>query len=253
MSLVFIGLGIFDVKDIPVKGLERARECDRLFAEFYTSRLMGSSVGELEDFLGCEVEVLGRDAVESSDLILDCAEEGDVGFLVVGDSMIATTHNDIRLRALKRDIETEVVHASSIYTAAPGLAGLQNYKFGRSATVAFPYKGNVPRSGYKAVRENRERGLHTLLFLDIKEDGFMSPSLALECLLEVEREVGDGVVGDDLPVVVVGRAGSDDPMVRAGRLGELVEVEWGDPMHVLIVPGDLHFLEEEALEFFGLD
>ncbi|OUJ18326.1 Diphthamide biosynthesis methyltransferase DPH5 [Methanonatronarchaeum thermophilum] len=253
MSLVFIGLGLFDVKDMSVKGLERARECDRLFAEFYTSRLMGSSVDEIEEFIGMEVEVLGRDVVEGSDLILDCAEECRVGFLVAGDSMIATTHNDIRLRALERGIGTEIVHAASIFTAAPGLAGLQNYKFGRSATIAFPYNGRVPRSGYEAVRENRERGLHTLLFLDIKEDGFMSPVEGFECLLEVEEEVGDGVVDLDLPVVVVGRAGSGDPEVCAGRLGSLLDAVFGEPLHILIVPGDLHFLEEEALEMFGLD
>ncbi|WGI17981.1 diphthine synthase [Methanonatronarchaeum sp. AMET-Sl] len=253
MSLVFIGLGLFDVRDITVKGLERARECDCLFAEFYTSRLMGSDVGEIEELVGMDVRVLDRDEVEGSDLILDMAEDCDVGFFVGGDSMIATTHNDIRLRALERGIDTEVVHAPSIYTAAPGLAGLQNYKFGRSATIAFPYKGNVPKSGYKAVRENRERGLHTLLFLDIKEDRFMSPVEGLECLLEVERLVGDGVVTDDLPVVVVGRAGSSSPEVRAGRVGELVDCEFGGPMHILIVPGDLHFLEEEALQMFGLD
>jgi len=46
--LTFIGLGLYDEKDISLKGLEAIRDSDVVYVEFYTSRLMGSSVEEME-------------------------------------------------------------------------------------------------------------------------------------------------------------------------------------------------------------
>ena len=45
--LVFIGLGLFDEKDLTVRALEEARSCDVLYAEFYTSRMAGTSIERL--------------------------------------------------------------------------------------------------------------------------------------------------------------------------------------------------------------
>ena len=42
-ELLFIGLGLFDEKDITLKGLEAARDADIVFAEFYTSSLRGTT------------------------------------------------------------------------------------------------------------------------------------------------------------------------------------------------------------------
>jgi diphthine synthase len=51
--------------------------------------------------------------------------------------------------------------------------------------------------------------------------------------------------------VAVARAGSPDPVVAADRLGRLAELDFGDPLHALVVPGELHHLEAEALQAFG--
>ena len=42
-ELAFIGLGLFDEKDITLKGLDAARDADIVFAEFYTSSLRGTT------------------------------------------------------------------------------------------------------------------------------------------------------------------------------------------------------------------
>ena len=47
--------------------------------------------------------------------------------------------------------------------------------------------------------------------------------------------------------VVVARAGSPDPVVAADRLSALAEREFGGPLHALVLPGDLHHVEREAL------
>ncbi|MBA7553846.1 hypothetical protein ES705_46450 [subsurface metagenome] len=48
-------------------------------------------------------------------------------------------------------------------------------------------------------------------------------------------------------IVGIARAGSDKPVVKADYLGALKSYEFGELPHVIVVPGDLHFLEKEAL------
>src|SRR5881397_2874324 len=134
-ELVFIGLGLYDERDLTLRALDEARGCDVLFAEFYTSALRGTTVEKLEALIGKPVTVLHREDIESGVILLKHAATQRVGFLVPGDPMIATTHIDLRLRAESASIRTRIVHGSSILTAAIGLLGLQAYKFGRTTTI----------------------------------------------------------------------------------------------------------------------
>ncbi|MEM3086809.1 MAG: diphthine synthase [Halobacteria archaeon] len=245
MALVFVGLGLWDERDISLRGLDEVRSADHLFAEFYTSTLGGASVERLETLYGKKITVLKREEVENSPgPLLEKAKAGTAVLLVGGDPMVATTHVDLRLRALSLGIPVRIVHGPSIVSAAAALAGLQSYKFGRSATVVAPFKPGmpVPRSAYDALRENLRRGLHTLLLLD---PGLAIPR-ALELLEAVEEERREGV----LPRTFVGvaRAGSESPRVRAGTPDELRGVDFGGMPHVLVCPGELHFVEAEALK-----
>jgi len=47
--------------------------------------------------------------------------------------------------------------------------------------------------------------------------------------------------------VGVARAGSPLPVVVARPLVELADYDFGGPLHILVVPADLHFMEAEAL------
>jgi len=47
--------------------------------------------------------------------------------------------------------------------------------------------------------------------------------------------------------VAVCQAGSDDPTVVADRLSALADETFGPPLHLLVIPGDLHLLERDAL------
>jgi len=98
-ELVFIGLGLFDEKDISVKGLEAARAADAVFAEFYTSSLRGTTVETLQLTVGKPIRVLSRMDVEQGTEVLEAARHGTAALLVPGDPMAATTHVDLRMRA----------------------------------------------------------------------------------------------------------------------------------------------------------
>ena len=242
--LTFVGLGLYDERSVTVEGRDALRNADRVFAEFYTSKLVGATVDDLEAFHGVDIEVRERAGVEQSpEPILDAAETDDVVFLTAGDTMISTTHVDLRLRATERGIDTRIVHGVTAQSAAVGLTGLQNYRFGKSVTLPFPdsHGGDaVPPSVTDSIEANRERGLHTLVYLDIKasEERYM------------RADVAAGMLADDwedVLAVVVARAGSPTPLVAADRLSGLAERDFGDPLHLLVVPGDIHHLEAEAL------
>ncbi|AGB16574.1 diphthine synthase [Halovivax ruber XH-70] len=243
--LTFVGLGLYDERSITVEGREAIHDADRVFAEWYTSELIGTTVEALADHHGVEIEVRDRAGVEQDpDPILDAAASGDAVFLTAGDTMISTTHVDLRLRAEERGIETRIVHGVTAQTAASGLTGLQNYRFGPSTTLPFPWAhgaDGLPASVTNTIDENRDRGLHTLIFLDIKaaEDEYMRADTAATLLAEAYP---------DLVGIVVARAGSPDPLVDGGPLSELAERDFGDPLHLLVVPGECHLLEADALE-----
>lgn len=242
--LTFVGLGLYDEKDITVKGLEALRAADAVYAEFYTSPLGGKTIEMMEETYGKRIFVLDRSDLEDSAEtgILKLAKTQNVVLVCGGDAMVATTHIDLRLRAIDRGIETRLIHAPSISSAVPGLCGLQNYKFGKSATVSPPYKDAISEMPYDTVLANKERGLHTLLYLDID----MSINDALRLLESVEEKRGAEMLKNSL-VVGIARAGSDKPVVKADYFAALKDYQFGALPHVLVVPGELHFLEQEAL------
>jgi len=263
--LAFVGLGLYDERSITVEGREVVTAADRVFAELYTTRLAGATVTDLESFHGVEIAVRAREGIERDpEPVLSAAESGLAVLLVGGDPMVSTTHVDLRLRAAERGIDTRIVHGTSAATAAAGLTGLQNYRFGKATTLPFPDahgSDGVPDSVRETLRANRERGLHTLVYLDVKaaDDRYMTADHAADLLLSAWRTTpwDDGEIdarspGEEGPLAVaVARAGSPDPTVVADDLATLSGCEFGDQPHVLVLPGELHHLEREALSAFA--
>jgi len=248
-----VGLGLYDEKDISINGLEAIKSADVVYAEFYTARLFGGDLKSLESLAGVTINILRREEVEEENLPLKQAKTKDVVFLTAGDPLMATTHADILMEARKNGIPTRVIHASSILSAAPGIAGLQAYKFGKVTTIPRPENNYFPHSPYQVIAENRKMGLHTLVLLDIQahRDYYMTANEGLEYLLRVENERNEGIITTDTLAVVIARAGSPEPLVRAHRVDVLVEEDFGGPLHCMIIPGDLHFLEAEGLVILG--
>ncbi|MFO7872364.1 MAG: diphthine synthase [Candidatus Undinarchaeales archaeon] len=243
-----MGLGLWDENSMTLKALKEAKDCDILYAEFYTSELLGSSIEKLEKKIGKKINVLNRDEVESEMKMLEQADKKKVGFLVGGDALTATTHIDILIEAEKKGIETKVIHGTSIFTASAGLTGLQIYKFGKTASMPYSEKGFQPETPYEIISENTKAGMHTLILLDIKPDRKMTANEAMKYLLEIEKKKEKGIFTKETEICIVARAGSDKPLVKFGKVKKLSKEEFGGPMHVLIVPGKLHFKEEEALK-----
>jgi len=246
--LSFIGLGLYDKTDVSEKGLTAIRNADHIFLENYTSRLMGTSCEELQDYYGKPVHLLGREDVElHPDKILGTAEREHVVFLCAGDPMVSTTHADLRMRAASRGIKTTIIHAASISSAVCGLSGLQNYRFGKSCSVPFPQKNWFPTTSIDVISQNLSLRLHTLVYLDIHDNRCM---IIPEAVALLEKMAEDKKI--HIPLYVgIARAGSDNPLVRAGSAELVRSIDFGPPLHIVVVPAKLHDMEQSYLEMFA--
>jgi len=249
-QLTFVGLGLYDEKDISVKGLEAAREADKVYLEFYTSNLAGCSTEDIESQLDKNLRIMNREDVESNGTPAKEAKDKKVVFLTAGDPMAATTHIDLRLRAEKDGIETKIIHSSSIFSAVPSQLGLQHYKFGRTVTLPFiQSEKDYPPSPYENIKENIERGLHTLVLLDInsEDERYMDVDEGIEALLDLEDRLEQNIIEENTLMAGLARVGSEEPEIKADYPKQLKSHRFGEGLHSIVVFGDLHFMEIDSL------
>ncbi|MCC7568108.1 MAG: diphthine synthase [Candidatus Methanofastidiosa archaeon] len=244
--LIIAGLGL-DGNGITVEALRAVQTADVVYAEFYTS-LPQKSPGDIGASLGVSITPLSREEVEERELPLAEAASRDVAFLVMGDPLVATTHISLVDEARRRGIHVKVFHAASIFSAV-GSTGLMLYKFGKAASIVYPEENYIPKSFYETVVDNIERGLHTLLFLDLKADKgiYMDPVDGLDILSSLDGETRIA------SVIVASRIGWDSENIVYGTLDEvrsLGKAFFGPPPHCIVVPGTLHFAEEDYLAHY---
>ncbi|ELP92068.1 diphthine synthase, putative [Entamoeba invadens IP1] len=250
--LYIIGLGLYDEKDITVRGLEAIKSCDKIFLEHYTA-ILQCDVTRLEEFYGKKVIVADRDLVESeADVILEPAKTEKVALLVVGDVFGATTHSDIFCRCKKSGIEVKVIHNASIMNAV-GCSGLQLYRFGQTVSVCFWTDNWKPFSYYQRIKTNRDNNMHTLVLLDIKvkersEENiikgrdifepprYMTINQCIDQLLQVENSQKSGVYNEDTYVVGLARVAAPDQKIVFGKMKDLLTYDFGAPLHCLLIP-----------------
>ncbi len=237
--LYLIGLGLAE-GDISLKAVEALKKCASVYAELYTSDWQGD-MNKLGNLIGKKIEDVPREKVES-DFLVNEAKNKSVALLIPGDPLTATTHMQLVMDAKSAGIETEIVHASSIYTAVAE-TGLQLYKFGRSTTLPVPQKNFFPESPYDVISENRTMGLHTLVLLDIPMDA----KNGIEVLMELEKRKGKGILNGK--IVACSHLGNKDGVIKYADASDLLESDLGSPA-VIIIPGKLNFKEEEALELW---
>lgn len=248
MTLYMIGIGLNDEEDITIKGLKAVKESDYVYLESYTSRLQ-IVAKRLEKFYNKNIILADRDLVEKkADEILDRAKHKKVSFLVVGDVFGATTHTDLFLRAKEKGVRIEIINNASILTAV-GITGLELYKFGKTTSIPYPEDNFKPETAYEVIKDNQKMELHTLVLLDIKPDRNMTVNEAIEILLDIESKRKEKVFTKNTKILGCARLGGDSK-IKYGKTSDIVKQDFGKPLHCLIVPGKLHFIEEEAIEMW---
>jgi diphthine synthase len=239
--LYLIGLGIWDEKDISLKGAESCKKCREVYAELHTAR-WGGSMPNLEKIIGKKVHILERkDLEDDSAKLVERAKNKDIAVLFPGDPLSATTHLSLVTEAREKEIPVKVIHSSSIFTVV-GECGLSLYSFGKTVSIPALQPNFSPTSFVEGIMDNRRMGLHTLCLLDIE----MSIPQAVQILLGLEKH---SKIISDQKIVAASGLGSEKQRIVYKDAKELLPEKMGPPA-VLIIPGKLHFTEKEFLETF---
>ncbi|MDD5254140.1 MAG: diphthine synthase [Candidatus Nanoarchaeia archaeon] len=243
MSLSLISLGLYDIRDMSKKALDEAKLCNVLYFEDYTG-YYNTSLEDIEKIIGFSIERITRQGLENnSDKILKESSKNKVGILVVGDALSATTHSSLLLEAKQKGIHVNVIHGSSVFTAIAE-TGLFLYNFGK--TTSIPFNNKNVYEPYNVIKSNKP--FHTLLLLDLKDGKYMNAHEAIEYLLRVEKEKKEKVFTENTLCVVCSALGSDNSEIIAGKAEQLLNKRFTKKPQCLIVPGKMHFHEEEFLE-----
>lgn len=140
-------------------------------------------------------------------------------------------------------------------------------RFGEAVSIVFFTETWRPDSFYDKIAANRKLGLHTLCLLDIKvkepnlemlargktvyePPRYMSINTAIEQLLEIEQTRKGGAYDEDTLCIGVSRLQAEDQMIVAGPMSKLKEVDFGAPLHSLVIAGSVHVVEEEMIQCY---
>ena len=246
--LWFIGLGVSGISELSDSTLSVIKNADIVYLESFTSPISETEKKQLENISNGEFKIAKRWMVEDGNEILENAKKREAVLISYGDPYIATTHLELKTRAITDKIETKTIHSSSIISSLIGEVGLHYYKVGKVLTIM-----NDPKSmstPYYTIFDNLLSKTHSVILLEYNEDKsfFLDPHDALSLLLDVEKIQNRKVISLDTFVIIASRIGKSDQKITSGKISNLIKKEFGDPPHSIVIPGGLHFTESDAIK-----
>ncbi|MFX0122079.1 MAG: diphthine synthase [Candidatus Hodarchaeota archaeon] len=247
----FIGIGLAGLKSCTLETLDILKRMDEIFIEKYTN-FISNEIPHFFKNSYTKMTILCREDLEDNDqLFLERIKGKSVAFLISGDPFIATTHNSLRLAAIKQGFKCRIIHNSSIISAAASVSGLSAYRFGRTVTCPFPH--NASEFPYEIIKLNNQINAHTLVLLDIETSTskFLSVDEAISILLELEEKRKETVFTKASLVIGLAQIGTEKEFIFPGIADEVKTVAWrdvGPPQALVVCSEPLHFTEEEALK-----
>jgi diphthine synthase len=249
--LYLVGAGIYDTFEM-CNSISILKSCDRIYLESFTSPISDNFIDILKTTIEPEkkIEFVKRSFVEDGRQILDESKTLNVGLISYGDPTIATTFTELRIRAIKNNIDVKVVHAASGITSLVGECGLQIYKIGKLVTMMEERQSAI--SVYSTVFSNLNLNCHTIILTEYREgnDGtvfFLKPNNVMSRLLDVDKDIMYGFVSEDSFLIVLSRIGTDGQKIFSGKIKSLLELDYGKGPHAIIFPSRFHFTEEDAI------
>jgi diphthine synthase len=268
--LHLIGIG-YKKENLSFEMLEIIKSADEVFLEYYTS-FYQNSFEELEEFIGKKITVCDREVIETQieDKILKPAKDKTIALLVIGDPLIATTHTDLVLRCHDLKVQTKIYNNVSIGNFITR-TGLQFYKFGKITSIPFYNDSFMPRGPYLVHLDNHKMGAHSLFLLDLNPSDdvaykghskYLKAHEAIEFMLRIPKymveqeeleEIDSKLIDGETPAVICSRLGFDDEEIVYDTMDGLAKIDkarnFKEPL-CLIIPGDMHEMEERYLKTF---
>jgi len=245
--LWFVGLGISGADGIGSDVVKILKKADLVYLEIFTSPITKSELVKIKKIVKGEFKTAPRWLVEDGKAILKEARKKEVILLSYGDPYIATTHIELRTRAISEKIRTNTIHAASAITSLIGECGLHFYKIGKVVTMMKDQQS--VSSVYYTLYDNLVAGNHTIIILEFNNDTkfFLNPKDAFSSLLLAESGQKRNVVDNSTFAIVASRIGANQKII-AGKISSLENMDFGKPPHTIIIPGRMHFTESDALK-----
>ena len=246
--LYFIGLGISGISELSDSTLSIIKNADIVYLESFTSPISETEKEQLANMCDGEFKIAKRWLVEDGNEILENAKKREVVLISYGDPYIATTHLELKTRAVTDKIETKTIHSSSIVSSLIGEIGLQYYKVGKILTIMNDPKSMI--TPYNTISNNLLSKMHSVILLEYNEDKsfFLAPQDALSLLLDAEKIQNRKIISLDTFAIIASRIGKSDQNITSGKISNLIKKEFGNPPHTIIIPGSLHFTESNAVK-----
>lgn len=232
--LYIIGLGLNE-NGISQQGLEALKKCKKIYLENYTVNFP-YSINELEKNIKIKVIPANREFVESDRLIKESKKE-DIALLVYGSPLTATTHISLIQDAKNNKIKYEIIYSASIFDAIAE-TGLQIYKFGKITSMP-KWKDNFkPVSFLEIIKENKKINAHSLILMDID----------LEFDDAIKQLLDSGIEKKE-KIIICSGLGTKNSRIFYKEIKDLKNIKIRKP-YCIIIPGKMHFMEEEFLKGF---
>jgi diphthine synthase len=252
-KLYFIGMGLKGLRTCSVETIDLLLSVDYVFVEKYTNFIPDEIPSDLKQLKSKIKTVIREDLEDNDQEFLEKINGKSVALLIPGDPFIATTHNSLRISALRKGYKCRIIYNTSIISAAASASGLSAYRFGRTVTCSF--LENPSEFPYKIIKLNKQIGAHTLVLLDldISRGNFLAVNEAISIFFELEKKKRENIFKESSLVIGLAKLGYEEEFISAGKAEDVIKAsKWRDigPPQALIVCADsLHFIEEEALKF----
>ena len=246
--LWFVGLGISGISELSDNTISVIKNADTVYLESFTSPISETEKEQLANMCDGEFKIAKRWLVEDGNEILENAKKREVVLISYGNPYIATTHLELKTRAVTDKIETKTIHSSSIVSSLIGEIGLQYYKVGKILTIMNDPKSMI--TPYNTISNNLLSKMHSVILLEYNEDKsfFLAPQDALSLLLDAEKIQNGKIISLDTFAIIASRIGKSDQNITSGKISNLIKKEFGNPPHTIIIPGSLHFTESNAVK-----
>ena len=236
--LYLIGLGL-NIDGISKYGLAVAKRCKRVYLENYTVDFP-YTIGQLSEVIGKKVIPADRKKVEELSLV-DEANRLDIGLLIYGSPLTATTHITLLQEAKRLEVKTKVIHGASVLDGVAE-TGLQLYKFGKVASMPAWKKNFIPDSFMEIVKDNQKINAHSLILIDI---GLDFP----DALNQLEESAKNHKIKLN-KIILCQSLGTKYQKIFYKNIKDLKEFTGVRKPYCIIIPSKLHFMEKEVLEEF---
>jgi len=237
--LYLIGLGL-DKDSISKEGKDALKKSENIYLENYTVDFP-YTLEELKKNLGIKFILADRDKVEDLSLVQE-AKKHNVALLVYGSPLTATTHISLIQEAKRENVEYEIIYNGSVFDAIAE-TGLEIYKFGKVTSIPLWKRSFQPTSFAEIIKQNQQIDAHSLILIDI----------GLE-LKDAINELKQACIDHELKlskIVICSNLGTRKKKIFYKEIDKISDLEVEKP-YCIIIPSELHFLEKEVLEEFGI-